>query len=116
MGGPLEVRTKAFALRIIRLFTALPPTELARVLGKQLLRSGTSVGANYREGMHARSPAEFITKLEIGLMEMSETAYWLELLVEAGIFPSEQLADLLDESGQIKAMLIASINTTKARL
>lgn len=114
MGGPLEVRTKAFALRIIRLFTALPPTEVARVLGKQVLRSGTSVGANYREGMHARSSAEFATKLEIALMEMGETQYWLELLSESGAVESDRLTDLQDEAGQIKAMLTASINTAKS--
>jgi four helix bundle protein len=116
MSGPLETRTKAFALRIIRLYTALPTTDVARVLGKQLLRSGTSVGANYREGCHARSPAEFVTKLEVALMEMSESQYWLELLAESGTVEANKLTDLLDEAGQIKAMLISSINTAKSRM
>ncbi len=111
----LEVRTKAFAIRVIRMFTALPKTEVARVLGKQVLRSGTSVGANYREGCHARSTAEFVTKLEIALMELGETQYWLELLTESDTVPATRLADLLDEAGQIKAMLVASINTAKSR-
>lgn len=115
MSGPLELRTKAFALRVIRLYTALPTTEVARVLGNQLLRSGTSVGANYREGMHARSPAEFVTKLEIALMEAGETQYWLELLAESGTVEADLLTDLQNEAGQIKAMLTASINTAKAR-
>lgn len=115
MGGPLEVRTKAFALRIVRLCAALPATDVARVLGKQLLRSGTSVGANYREGVHARSPAQFVTKLEIALMEMGETQYWLELLAESDTVEADRLTDLQNEAGQIKAMLIASINTTKSR-
>jgi four helix bundle protein len=111
----LEVRTKAFALRVIRMLTALPKTEVARVLGRQVLRSGTSVGAHYREGMHARSPAEFLSKLEGGLQEMGETIYWLELLAESGTVPAARLTDLLDEAGQIRAMLIASISTTKTR-
>ena len=111
----LEVRTKAFAIRVIRMYAALPKTEVARVLGKQVLRSGTSVGANYREGCHARSPAECITKLEIALMELGETQYWLELLTESDTVPATRLADLLDEAGQIKAMLTASISTAKSR-
>lgn len=114
MGGPLEARTKAFALRIIRLYAALPTSDVARVLGKQVLRSGTSVGANYREGMHARSPAEFVTKLQIALMEMGETQYWLELLAESETVEAAKLTNLMDEAGQIKAMLIASITTSKS--
>ena len=114
MSGPLASRTKAFALRIIRLYTALPASDVARVLGKQVLRSGTSVGANYREGMHARSPAEFVAKLAIALMEIGETQYWLELLAESGTVETGRLTDLLGEAGQIQAMLIASINTSKS--
>jgi len=76
----LKERTKAFALRIIRLYAALPKTTEAQVLGKQVLRSGTSVGAHYREGQRAHSNADFISKIEGGLQELEETAYWLELL------------------------------------
>ncbi len=83
----LKTRTKRFALRIIRLFAALPKSVEAQVLGKQLLRSGTSVGAHYREGHRARSNAEFISKLEAGLQELEETSYWLELLSGSGIMP-----------------------------
>ena len=111
----LEVRTKAFAIRVIRMYAALPKTEVARVLGKQVLRSGTSVGANYREGCHAHSPAKCITKLEIALMELGETQYWLELLTESDTVPAARLADLIGEAGQIKAMLVASVNTAKSR-
>jgi four helix bundle protein len=78
----LRTRTKQFALRIIRLYGALPSGNVAQVLGKQLLRSGTSVGAHYREGCRARSTAEFVSKLEVGLQELDESAYWLELLVK----------------------------------
>ncbi len=78
-------RTKEFALRVIRMFSALPKTTSAQVLGKQALRSGTSVGANYREAHRARSKAEFISKIGDCLKELDETAYWLELLTDSGI-------------------------------
>src|SRR5438874_9031083 len=78
----LKVRTKRFALRILRMYAALPATTEAQVLGKQVLRSGTSVGAHYREGHRARSSAEFVSKMEVGLQELDETSYWLELLSE----------------------------------
>jgi four helix bundle protein len=81
----LRDRTKSFALRIVKLYTALPKTTEAQVLGKQVLRSGTSVGAHYREAIRARSNAEYISKIEVGLQELEESIYWLELLAEAGI-------------------------------
>src|SRR5436309_16087929 len=84
----LQVRTKFFALRIVRLYCSLPKTTEAQVLGRQLLRSGTSVEAHYREAMRARSVAEFISKVEGGLQELEETSYWLELLVEREIIPA----------------------------
>ena len=87
----LKERTRRFGLRIIRLYTSLPKTTEAQVIGKQVLRSGTSVGAHYREAQRAKSDADFISKIEGGLQELDETAYWLELLVEAGIVPSEKL-------------------------
>lgn len=77
----LKIRTKQFALRIIRLYSALPDTTEAQVIGKQILRSGTSVGAHYHEGIRSRSKAEFISKLEGGLQELEETVYWMELIV-----------------------------------
>jgi four helix bundle protein len=87
----LQSRTKRFALRIITLYRSLPKTEEARILGKQLLRSGTSVGANYRAACRTRSRAEFVAKLGVVLEEADESAFWLDLMQEAGIFPEEKL-------------------------
>lgn len=101
----LRERTKLFGLRIVRMFVALPKTEEARVLGKQVLRSGTSVGANYREAHRARSKPEFIAKVGDCLKELDETAYWLELLTESGIVPTAKLASLQDETNQLLAIL-----------
>jgi four helix bundle protein len=80
----LRIRTKAFALDVIRLFSSLPKTSVAQVLGKQLLRCGTSVGAQYREATRSRSRAEFVSKIESALQELEETTYWLDLLAESG--------------------------------
>ena len=87
----LRGRTKAFALRVINLYTALPQRPEAQVLGKQILRSGTSVGAHYHEACRAKSDADFISKVEGGLQELEEAIYWLELIVEAGIFSDERV-------------------------
>jgi four helix bundle protein len=108
-----RIRTKQFALRIIRMFVALPDTRVAQVLGTQALRSGTSVGAHYREGCRARSTAEFISKLEGGLQELDETAYWLELLAEGGVVPQEKLAGLLDETDQLTAIFVTCVKRAK---
>src|SRR5882762_9314257 len=88
----LRVRTKQFALRAIRLFSALPHQVVAEVIGKQVLRSATSVGANFREAHRARSDAEFVSKLGDCLKELEETCYWLELLVDSEIVPADRLA------------------------
>jgi four helix bundle protein len=109
----LRTRTKQFALRVIRLYGALPNTTVAQVLGKQALRSGTSVGAHYREGHRARSTAEFVSKLEVGIQELDETAYWLELIVESGTLPQDRLADLLDEANQLTAILVTCVKNAK---
>ena len=93
----LKDRTKQFALRVIRLFGSLPKTTEAQVLGKQLLRSGTSIGANYREAHRGRSKAEFIAKCGDSLRELEESAYWLELLVDGGIVPAAKLQPLRAE-------------------
>jgi len=100
----LVERTTEFALRVVRMFVSLPKTEEARVLGKQVLRSGTSVGANYREAQRARSKAEFIAKIGDCLKELDETAYWLELLVRSKIVPDTKLASLRDETNQLLAI------------
>ena len=109
----LHKRTKAFALRVIRLYVALPKTTEAQVIGKQALRSGTSVGAHYREAKRARSTAEFVSKIEGGLQELEETAYWLELLAEAEIVSASKLAGLQREAGELTAILVASAKTAK---
>ena len=106
-------RTKAFALRILRMFAALPKTTEAQVLGKQVLRSGTSVGANYREAHRARSKAEFIAKVGDCLREIEETGYWLELLVEGGIVAAEKLAPLRAECGELIAIFVTIVRKAK---
>ena len=111
----LRVRTKEFALRVIRLYSSLPKTTLAQVIGKQVLRSGTSVGAHYREANQARSTAEFISKIEGGLQELEETDYWLELLVDSKIVPEAQLADLRRELGELMAILVSSAKNAKRK-
>jgi len=111
----LRARTKAFALRIIRLYSSLPKTTEAQVMGKQVLRSGTSVGAHYREATRARSTAEFVSKIEGGLQELEETAYWLELLADGGIVPTSRLVDLQREGEELTAIFVASAKTAKAR-
>jgi four helix bundle protein len=101
----LKPRTKAFALRIICMFSKLPKNDtVAQVLGKQFLRSGTSVGANYREASRARSKAEFTSKIGDCLKEIEETEYWLELLVDSGGVVAAKMADLLDETRQLIAI------------
>jgi len=106
-------RTKMFALRVIRLVESLPRGRTADVLGGQLLRSGTSVGANYRAACRARSPQEFRAKLGIVEEEANESMYWMELLIEAGLVDGPLVKDLLDENGQLLAMTVASINTSR---
>jgi len=109
----LRDRTKIFGLRIVKMFVALPKTDEARVLGKQALRSGTSVGANYREAHRSRSKAEFIAKVGDCLKELDETAYWLELLTESGIVKPAKLAPLQDETNQLLAILTTISKNTK---
>src|SRR5579862_8236327 len=97
----LKQRTKQFAVRVIKLFRALPKTEEARVLGRQILRSGTSVAANYRSACRARSRADFISKIGITVEEADETAFWLELLVDANIVKKVRLESLLVEANEL---------------
>lgn len=110
----LRTRTKEFALRIIRLYSGLPRRTEAQVIGRQMIRSGTSVGANYREAYRARSKAEFISKVGECLKEIEETGYWLELLGDSGIVSEERLAGLTDECGELTAIFVASIRTAKS--
>ncbi|MGH9836072.1 MAG: four helix bundle protein [Blastocatellia bacterium] len=109
----LKHRTKAFALRIIRLVEALLPGRVADVIGKQLVRCGTSVGANYRAACRAKSNADFIAKMGIVEEEADESIYWMELLVESGLMPKERIEDLMDEGDQLVAIIVSSINTAR---
>jgi four helix bundle protein len=111
----LKARTKKFALHVIRLVDSLPDTTSSRVIGKQLLRSGTSVGANYRSACRAKSTADFISKLSIVEEEADESIYWMELLVDSGTVRAASLHDLMDEANQIVSIIVAAIKTTKSR-
>jgi four helix bundle protein len=105
-------RTKMFARRIIRLFVSLSKTDtVAQVLGKQVLRSGTSIGANYREANRARSKAEFIAKMGGCLKEADETLYWLELLVDEKVVPAPKLQPLADESNELVAIFVTIVKS-----
>jgi four helix bundle protein len=106
-------RTKAFALRVIRLVNSLPRSRAASVIGGQLLRCGTSVGANYRAACRARSSADFVSKMGIVEEESDESAYWMELLIEAGIRKKSRISDLLNEANEILSMVVASIRTSR---
>ncbi len=111
----LKERTRDFALRIIRLYRALPRRAEAQVIGRQILRSGTSVGANYREGLRARSKDEYAAKLSVALMELEETLYWLELLEQAEVLPAARLAPLKGETSELTAILVTLIKQARAR-
>ena len=113
--GPedLRRRTKEFALRIIKLFRALPKTEEARILGRQVLRSGTAVAANYRSACRARSRADFISKIGITVEEADETAFWLELMADAGVFKKSKLESLLAEASELVRIFQASRTTAR---
>ena len=110
----LRDRTKRFALRILRLFRSLPRNTEAQVLGKQLLRSGTSVGANYRAAGRSRSKAEFIAKIALVLEEADETVFWLELLHEGGILEPKRLEELLCEANELAAIFAAAYRTARS--
>jgi four helix bundle protein len=106
-------RTKAFALRIIRLFRSLPGKTDTQVLGKQLLRCGTSVAANYRAACRARSRAEFVAKMGVVVEEADEAILWLELLTESGIVPLKKMESLLKEAHELTAIFTASKRTAR---
>ncbi|HKP54553.1 MAG TPA: four helix bundle protein [Chloroflexia bacterium] len=108
-------RTKKFALRVIRLVEALPKSKTSDVLGRQLLRSGTSVGANYRAACRARSTSDIIAKLGIVEEEADESLYWMELLIEAELVPPSKLESLMREANEILAMTVASIKTLRTK-
>ena len=111
----LEKRTKDFALRIIKLVAELPKGRIGDVLGYQILKSATSIGANYREANRAASKADFSYKINIAEREASETLYWLELLGESGIVPEERLSPLMAECDELVAIFTAIGKTSKAK-
>lgn len=111
----LRDRTKRFALRIIRLFQALPLTTEAQIIGKQILRSATSVGAQYREAFRAKSDADFINKLQSCSQELEETVYWLELLIEAEIMSAHKLTDLIQEADELMSIFVTIVRKVKQR-
>src|SRR6266511_4011152 len=108
-------RTRAIGLRVIRLVESLPKTQTADVIGRQLLRSGTSIGANYRAACRGVSRADVIAKLGDVEEEADESLYWLELLVDAGIVSQRKLSDLMREINEILAMTVASIRTMRTQ-
>lgn len=112
----LKKRTKQFGLRVIRLVESLPNGQTSRTIGNQLLRSGISVGANYRAACRGRSKADFIAKAGISLEEADECLYWMELLQEAGIVPADKLKELMKEADELVAIFTASIKTARAHL
>ena len=109
----MKQRTRAFALRVIRVVEALPKSRTADVIGAQLLRSGTSVGANYRAACRAKSRADFISKMGTVEEEADESIYWMEMLLSVSLLKKARLADLLNEASQLVAIAVSSINTAK---
>lgn len=112
----LRERTTEFALRIVRLYKSLPKTTESQILGKQVLESGTSVGAQFRESQRAKSDADFIHKLQSVLQEADETAFWLELLVRAEIVPAKRLEALRKETDELIAILVTIVTKVKKRI
>lgn len=112
----MKRRTKDFALRVIRLVASLPRTVVADVVGRQLVKSGTSVAANYRASNRAKSRADFVAKMGIVEEESDESAFWLDLLAESELVPRPKLEALLREADEITAIAVASIRTARARV
>jgi four helix bundle protein len=119
MGGQIAItdRTRQFAIRVVKACAFLDQSSgVAKTLGRQLLRSGTSIGANVREAQSAQSDKDFLSKLEIALKEARETQYWIEILIESGIVKNEKFQPLLDEANEIGKILVASTRKIKERL
>ena len=110
----LKARTKRFGLRIIKLVESLPTSRTSNVIGNQLLRSGTSVGSNYRAACRGRSKPDFISKAGIAIEETDESLYWMEMLIESGIVPQERFENLMNEANELIAILTASVKTARS--
>ncbi len=111
----LKKRTKEFSLRIIKLVNALPKNPLGRVIGNQLLRAGTSVGANYRAACRAKSKSDFIYKINIVEEEVDESAFWLELIIESGLMSKSKIESLLKEADELTAIFVSTNKTAKSK-
>jgi four helix bundle protein len=112
----MKLRTKQFALRVIRAVQSVPRDPAAGVIGKQLIRSGTSVGANYRSSCRAKSRTDFVVKMNIVEEECDETLYWMELLIEAGLVNESKLAPLMKEGDEILSIVVRSIQTARSKI
>jgi len=112
----LRARTKTFAVRIIKLVAAMPRSRASDVLGRQIVKSGTSIGANYREALRASSRRHFVTTLEIAIREGEETLYWLELLADSQLIKPSRLSDLTRECNELVAILTATVVSTKRQI
>ncbi|HUW60246.1 MAG TPA: four helix bundle protein [Candidatus Bathyarchaeia archaeon] len=111
----LRQRTKSFALRVIRAYAAMPKNTTAQVIGKQMLRAATSVGAHYREAVRARSTAEFVSKIEGALQELDETLYWMELSVESSLMKANRMNPLMTEANELIAILTRCAKNAKRK-
>ena len=110
----MQNRTKKFAVRIIKTFATLPKNEATRIIGRQFLRSGTSLAANYRASCRARSTADFISKISVVTEETDETLFWLELLVESGLIRARMVDSLMSECEELLKIFSASLGTAKS--
>ena len=112
----LKKRTKMFGLRVMKLVGALPNDSVGRAIGSQLIRSGTSFGANYRAACRGRSKAEFVAKLGIVIEEADESSYWMELIVDGELLPAAKVESLMDEANQITAIMVSSRKSAQQSL
>jgi four helix bundle protein len=114
--GGVQERTKAFAMDILRMYPDLAGRDETRMIARQMIRSGTSIGSHIREGKRARSDAELISKIESALQEMEETVYWLELLQEYEIIERAKMSQMLKEADELASIMVASVKTLKSRI
>jgi four helix bundle protein len=108
-------RTKAFALEVIKLVDGFPRTRASEIVGRQVLRSGTSIGASYRSARRSRSHAEFVSKMNVAMEEADESKYWLEIVAESGMASRNAIQHLIDEAGELNAIFTTSIKTARKR-
>ncbi|OGO29550.1 MAG: four helix bundle protein [Chloroflexi bacterium RBG_16_54_18] len=112
----LKKRTKSFGIRVIKLVEALPNSNTARIIGNQLLRSGTSIGANYHSALRARSKTDFISKIGIVIEETDESLYWMEILAEINLVSKERLSELMQEANELTSIFITTVKSTRENM